>query len=164
MNDAPEIWKPVVGFEGHYEVSSLGRVRSATTLKVLSPFKSRNGYIVATFSVDRKRKKLSVHRMVCEAFVGPAPSKDHEVRHGDGVRSNNRQDNLVWGTAAENAADRVTHGTQIRGQDVHNSKLTEADVVLIREDRRRLKDIACEYGVHLSLISLIKRRRVWAHV
>ena len=72
--------------------------------------------------------------------------------------------NLCYGTKLENAADRDAHGTTARGERVGGAKLTAEQVLAIREDTRTLKQIASSYGVHFSLISLIRKRKVWAHV
>lgn len=102
-----------------YEVSSLGRVRSVPREahgkrwrgRELSQHVRPDGYLAVNFSVAGKVKGRLVHKVVCEAFHGPAPSKDHVVRHKDGDRSNARADNLRWGTRAENAKDSIEHGT-----------------------------------------------------
>lgn len=75
---------------------------------------SKDGYLRVRLTVDGRRKWHSVHRLVCRAFHGEQPSPNHEVRHIDGSRDNNRASNLAWGTKSENACDRVTHGTQYR--------------------------------------------------
>ena len=75
------------------------------------------GYPFVGLRVDGQRRKFSVHRLVAEAFLGPRPSPYHQVRHLDGVRTNNNASNLCWGTHAENMADRAQHGNQSNGQE-----------------------------------------------
>jgi hypothetical protein len=113
---ASETWRAVVGYEGRYEVSDQGRVRSlrrrgfsydiarATPL-LLRPV-LRQGY----HNVGLRPRAKRVHRLVLEAFVGPCPD-DHEGSHLNGVRTDNRLVNLRWETHAENLHRTVEHGT-----------------------------------------------------
>ena len=105
-----EIWKPVVGFEGLYDVSSEGRVRSyrrEPAPKLLKPGIASNGYPSVVLGRGNTRM---VHRLVAEAFHGLCPL-GCEVRHRDGDRTNPRADNLRWGTRSENIRDAVRNGT-----------------------------------------------------
>lgn len=118
-----EEWRAVVGFEGLYEVSNLGRVRSLghsvldSTGKIQykvgqirKPQTNRGGYaVVGLHRAGSKTVLTTVHKMVALAFIGPRPL-NHEVCHGDGDRKNNSATNLRWGTGSENAADRTAHG------------------------------------------------------
>ena len=111
-----EIWKtiPVPGFV-YYEVSNLGRVRSYRrgADRMLKPGLTSVGYY--SVALGRGNTKL-VHRLVAEAFIGPCPV-GQEVRHKDGSRTNNRADNLEYGTRSENIADAIAHGTYQKGRD-----------------------------------------------
>jgi len=105
-----EVWKPVVGYEGWYSVSSLGRVRrdrqaiGTQAGKLLSLRPRKGGYVPVVLSKNGVTKQFLVHVLVCTAFHGPPPSPDHEVNHksDDGDRSNNCEDNLEWGTHGKN--------------------------------------------------------------
>lgn len=116
----PEEWRPVVGHEGLYEVSSLGRVRSVAATKVdvtgrvksypsrvLKPWYAR-AYLYLSLG---SRTKKAVHLLVAEAFLGPRPEPTHQARHLNGVADDNRAENLRWGTASENQLDRREHHT-----------------------------------------------------
>lgn len=94
-----EEWRPVVGYEGRYEVSSLGRVRR---VKIIFPSKKKHGYMQVSL-VDKAgvRRSLRLHRIVAEAFI-PNPEGKPQVNHRDENPENNRADNLEWATAAEN--------------------------------------------------------------
>lgn len=147
MSLAPEEWRPIAGWP--YEVSSLGRVRRsedggspiAKKGRLLKPKTDKNGYHVVVLcngpgvTLDRK-----IHTLVCEAFNGAKPA-GAQVRHLDGISSHNFPHNLVWGTALENAADRVVHGTQKTGEHSHRAVLTQSQVNDIRKryeaDRNR---------------------------
>lgn len=106
--------------------------------------------------------------LVCEAFHGARPSPQHEVAHGDGTRSNNAAYNLRWATKIENAADRVIHGTQQRGETAPISKLTDEDVRAIRRlHHGRYGDgirLARQFGVSNTQITNIIKNRQWGHV
>lgn len=117
-----EVWKPVVGHEGCYEVSNLGRVRSVNRAVWVDAYVDRNGRKRAAATrhyvgkmlrpgVQKKSGHVSVaigkgnsrlvHQLVLEAFVGPCP-EDHEVLHLDHNPANNRLSNLKYGTRSEN--------------------------------------------------------------
>lgn len=109
-----EAWRPVVGYDGIYEVSSLGRVRSLPRIsasgnrlqgRMLKRVPTPKGYEIVTLTKNGCQKVRSVHTLVLEAFVGPRPS-GHVACHYDDVPTNNRVDNLRWGTYEDNAADR----------------------------------------------------------
>lgn len=113
-----EIWKDVKNFEGMYQVSNKGRVRSLDRhdkhgalwkgkLFKLSPDKS--GYIKTKFSVDGKRTVKLVHRLVAEAFI-PNPENKPEVNHIDGDKQNNYVNNLEWVTSKENTRHGLENG------------------------------------------------------
>lgn len=98
-----EIWRPVVGYEGLYDVSNLGRVRSLKfgRVKIMKPKDNGNGYLRVSLRKDGKGKKLYVHRIVWEAFVGPIPD-GYELDHLNTVRDDNRLENLRCVTRKEN--------------------------------------------------------------
>jgi hypothetical protein len=106
-------WRPIPNFSG-YEASSDGRIRSHKRPGrplVLKPG-SRNGYPVVTIKDDSRIKRTPcVHRLVLLAFVGQPQPGQRVCRHLDGNPTNNRIENLRWGTHAENAADAIKHGT-----------------------------------------------------
>lgn len=116
-----EIWKPVPGFEGRYEVSSIGRVRSVphyvavcgggkrlTESRVLKPQKARNGYLLV--SLGRDNKHVLIHRLVAKAFL-PPPSQDRsDVNHKNLIKTDNRVSNLEWVTKNENMRHAYANG------------------------------------------------------
>ena len=116
-----EEWRPVVGYEGLYEVSDAGRVRSLSREvrtgrgtrmvdgRILSPARGVGGYPVVSLSNGGARVR-PVHRLVLEAFVGPRPAGT-ECCHGDGDPENNRLSNLRWDTHESNMDDQRRHGT-----------------------------------------------------
>ena len=92
-----EIWCPIKGYEGLYEVSDKGRVRSMKFGKerILSPGKLQNGYLRVNFCKNGEKKNLLVHRLVAQAFI-PNPDNMTEVNHKDEDKDNNSVQNLEW--------------------------------------------------------------------
>lgn len=122
-----EQWRAVVGYEGAYEVSDLGRVRSLNRVtdrgrkwrgRVMTTTALQNAYLVVTLWRNGSQRTPLVHRLVLEAFVGPAP-ESHEARHVNGDRADNRLTNLSWGTHSENQMDQVAHGTHPKASKTH---------------------------------------------
>lgn len=121
-----EIWKPVVGYESRYEVSSIGRVRSKTVSlrythwrsgeehyrvspqSILSQQKSNSGYLLVSLHLDNRRRVNTVHRLVAEAFI--ANDGHPEVNHKDGNKANNSIENLEWISRSENKRHAVVFG------------------------------------------------------
>ena len=94
-----EIWKDIQGYEGMYQVSSHGRVRSFkwNRCKILKTRKDKKGYIVVTLTKHSKNYVPKVHRLVAIAFI-PNPNNLPQVNHKDEDKSNNNIDNLEWCT------------------------------------------------------------------
>ena len=127
-----EHWKPVNGYEGIYEVSSHGRVRSLDRVvtrsdgkvyrykgKVLSEgLSKRGGYRLVSLWDQGKGQTRHVHSLVAEAFIGTRP-EGTEVCHNDGNPANNHLDNLRYGTPSENKLDQVLHGTHYNTAKTH---------------------------------------------
>lgn len=107
---AEEVWKDIPGYEGKYQASNLGRLRSKER-GLLSPFLSRGGYLVATVQKQGKRYGTGVHRLVALAFI-PNPEQKPEINHKNGNRTDNRPENLEWCTSSENNTHRrrILHG------------------------------------------------------
>lgn len=170
-----EVWKPVVGYEGFYEVSNYGRVRSyyvrghtktRTEPRILRPGNVR-GYQQVLLRKNCASKSGLVHRLVAEAFLGAPPSPEHQVNHKDLNKANNVPDNLEWVTHVENILHAAPLLPRNRGEANH-SKLRERDVRYIREryasGQITLTDLARMFYVSTPTIHAIVRRQKWKHV
>jgi len=161
-----ERWAGIPAFPG-YEVSDLGRVRHGE--KMLKATPTHDGYLRVSFWTDKGARKVAVHKLVAAAFLGPCPD-GHVVRHRNGVNNENRADNLRYGTQQENEADKTLHGTAVVGTKHHSNKLTEADVVTIRQrhvprdPRNSLHAIGRDYGIAAKTVQRIVQRKIWKHV
>jgi hypothetical protein len=171
-----ETWKDIPGYEGHYQVSDLGRVRSVdrrvrTVAKngaestravpgcLLSASRHSQGYL----QVKMGARTYIVGPLVLAAFVGPRPD-GMECAHGDGAKTNNALTNLRWATPAENSADRIRHGTSGKGAENAGAKLTPAQVQAVRESTGPQGVTAALFGVTQATVSKIKLRQRWGHL
>lgn len=170
-----ESWSQIKGFEGIYEVSTLGRIRSldrphrvrgsgisSQKGQILSQWKQGN-YMYCDLRKPGVKQKARIHVVVLEAFVGIRP-KDMVACHINGDSTDNRPCNLRWGTHKENAADKILHGTHQYGERAAKSKLTEAQAVAILQSPKAYAAIAREFGVCKSTVTHIKTGRNWPHL
>lgn len=120
--DEPEIWMPVVNYEGLYFVSDLGRVwsvkRSSTSGVILKPWIDSNGRPVVKLSKQNVEKNRHVHRIVADAFLGPLP-EGQETRHKDDNSLNSTLANLEYGTSAENKEDQKRNHGHYQWEKTH---------------------------------------------
>lgn len=174
-----EIWMAVVGWEGFYEVSDLGRVRSVDRSvvdpngrvqrfkgRVLAPSRTTGGYCQVMFSRGGKHINVSIHRLVLLAFVGDPPVGMVGC-HRDGNQTANNLANLKWDTQANNLMDKIAHGTDQRGERNAQVILTDEKILEIRERlskgvRGVGRQLAREYGVSVSTISAINVGKRWS--
>lgn len=169
-----ETWLPVPGYEGRYEVSSLGGIRSLGWMRhdgrhpikprVLTPFVdvTSTGYLYANLCIDGRAKKIAVHTLVLLAFVGPRPAGT-VCCHGDGNRANPRLENLRWDTYKGNSADSIRHGTSARGERAGAAKLNREQVEAILCDPRSSLQLAPILGVASSTIRAVRIGQNWSH-
>lgn len=124
------------------------------------------GYELAMLSRDNRSYAKPVHRLVLETFVGDCP-EGMECRHLDGCRTNNKLENLCWGTRKQNASDRVRHGTTRRGERHPMAKLSPDSVQKIRDEYAAggisQSALGKKYGVSQTLVGLIARGKIWAN-
>jgi NUMOD4 motif/HNH endonuclease len=170
-----ECWLPVVGYEGLYEVSDQGRVRSLDRIVIKTNGRSMScpgrlikqqrqpwGHLkVRIYDAASEGHTHQVHVLVLTAFVGPRPDVKSHCRHLNGIASDNRVENLVWGTASENKLDQVRHGTDgqaSKAECIHGHPFDEINTYWynggksrnckecmrnrLRERRRKAKEVA----------------------
>lgn len=167
-----EEWRAIPGYEGLYEVSDQGGVRSLDRLRIgvdgriwrfkgriLRLRKRRKGYLEVSIYKDGIESKPKVHSLVLLAFVGPKP-QGMEACHDNGIPGDNRRENLRYGTSQENTADAIKHGR-------FKVKLSKEKVREIRKkikEGAKQKDIAVLFNVSASTIADIQYKRTWTHV
>lgn len=180
-----EIWKDIPGYEGWYQVSPDGRVksmaRSTPTRNRWGPclynFPEKEifgridgyGYRKMNLCVNGKARGMFAHTAVALAFIGPKPTPDHQVAHWDGDKLNNHFSNLRWATNKENAQDNVRHGKTANqfGERHSRNKFTDD---MIREIRAtpRYRGItiyfAKKFGVTQQAISKVLLGQRWPHI
>jgi hypothetical protein len=168
----PEVeYRAIAGFPG-YRVGDDGSVWSCFVragagrprvqgewwqMKPIVDAKCTKGYAMITLWAGGKQKRVSVHKLVLEAFVGKKPP-GLVCRHLNGLRTKNHLDNLAWGTNKENEEDKVRHGTRAQGVRHGNAKLTEAqvlDVVASKAAGEKAPSIAARLGISISTVFLI---------
>lgn len=163
-----------------YMVSETGVVKRIVTRygnpceKIINQF-NNDGYKVVTLYHKGKTRHVTVSRLMCEAFYGENPEK--QAAHKDGIRHNNRIDNLYWATTKEQIQDREKHGNNLKGEKQPNSKLTEKDVKEIRRTYKNikrkypkklpngaLKELKERFSISSEYLCAICSYKVWKHI
>ena len=193
MVEEQEIWKDVVGYEGLYEVSNLGRVKSVARIiykdyrnsktavikgiakqkrgeVIMQPFLKKTGYYTVSLTKDHKKKTRMIHQLVAKAFI-PNPLGKEMINHIDCNTQNNRVENLEWATNSENQLHAIAHGLKTDIGVNHNlSRLNEEDVRFIREHYKfrdtvyNTRTLGETFGVSSSVISAIVLGKTYSSV
>lgn len=108
-----EIWRPVVGYEINYEVSDVGNVRNIHTGNLLKGFIAHNGYRRIELFFNGVKKKHPVHRLVANSFIGLPPTDKHQINHKNGLKTDNRVENIEWCTGSENRKHAYSTGLSV---------------------------------------------------
>jgi hypothetical protein len=166
-DDAIEQWRQVVGWP-EYEVSNYGRVKRVSPAtgtaagKILNAWKKPNNYLAVGLSRKSVVTTKLIHRLVAEAWIGPADGLD--VCHNDGDRSNNVLSNLRIDTRKGNMQDIYKHDTHIRGERCGTNKYSESLIKQIKseiKDGAVLRQLAMKYGIPSPTVYGIAAGRIW---
>lgn len=159
--------KKIPGFDGYY-ADTEGNIWSTRRGRdfIRKPFKDRNGYL--NVGLMGSKFKRYVHHLVLLTFVGERP-RGFECRHLNGIRTDNRPQNLRWGTRIDNVKDKIKHGVNHKGSKNPSSKLTEQAVKHIRGNYKKGMygyriAMAKKYGVSKNTIGLVLSGDRWKHV
>lgn len=180
MNIVNEEWRDISGYEGYYQVSSLGRVRSCDRIikhprgdrmakgRILKTNLDCYGYPRLSLCKDGKQTTRAIHPLVAEVFLGDRLD-GYEVNHKNGVKDDNRVENLEWCTHLENMRHAVETGLTpcFVGENHPLSLLTESQVLEIRELRangEKIRVIAEMYGVSQGAVSGAVYGNNWKHL
>lgn len=169
-----ELWRDIKEYEGLYQVSSHGRVRSLDRIDRRGQHRSsiillsriNRGYHRIKLCKNGIEKHFQVHRLVLETFVGPCP-EGMEGCHNDGIPTHNRLENLRWDTKKNNQADRKLHGTDTTGEENGFSKLKNSQVWFIKKmlfHGISYTKLSKMFGVGRSAIGSINSNKTWNHI
>jgi hypothetical protein len=173
-----EIWKDIIEYEGSYQVSNLGRVKSLLKFRgnrnggyfqkerILKPGKYKTGYSYVILYQNKVTKVFKIHRLVAQAFI-LNPENKREVNHINGIKFHNQLENLEWCTPSENRIH--AYKTKLRrsneGEQNNNVKLTQIQVDEIRQKyiprKHSIYKLAKEYNISSSQIFVIVNHKSW---
>jgi hypothetical protein len=165
-----EFWKDIKGFEGYYQISNLGQIRSLTRevkrsdskkgfyeSRILKLAKDQKGYLRVVLTKESKRKTFKVHRIVCDHFLSDSID-GKEINHLDGDKTNNAWYNLQICSSSQNAIHAIKTGLR------KSVKLNESKVLEIRSSHLSVFDLADKFNVTVSNIRHIKNFKSWKTV
>lgn len=176
-----EIWKPIIGYEGLYEVSNFGRIKSLPRVWICGNKKSKRSkpetisrihhnkqkYLQVWLSKEGIAKIYRVHRLVAQAFIPNTENKE-TVNHINGIKDDNRIENLEWNTLRENQDHATINNLRVfvNGENHGASVLTEKNVLEIRamSNFYTKMDIARKFNVSHKTIRSILARTTWKHI
>lgn len=175
-----EIWKDVVGLEGLYMVSNLGNMKTLPrqtyhnlTNKIITrkekPMRNNstntNGYLQVLLTKDGVKIPSRVHRLVADAFI-PNPENKRCVNHKNGIKTDNRVENLEWVTSSENARHAVQTGLKKRGHERKDAAIHSAETVneirqVYKSGTISQRKLAAQFGISKSSIQLLLANKTY---
>ena len=161
-----EIWRDVPGYEGYYQASNLGRIKSLERIvkhncggpkklkeRVLKGYVNRYGYVIISLCKKGRSKSHSVHRLIISAFIGES---NLQVNHIDGVKTNNNIENLEYVTLQEN----ISHAVKI-GLIKNNSRINEKNIIEDYKNGFRLRQLEKKYKTsHQDIRKVLKANNI----
>lgn len=176
-----ELWYDIKGYEDYYEITKSGNIRSKPRRvnfkinntrfvppKILSTRVNNRGYISTELNTNNIGKCVIIHVLIARTFI-PNPENKPQVNHINGIKTDNRIENLEWCTAKENRIHAINTGLSksFKGSDNYNVKLTKDEIYSIRErvkNHESQLNLALEYNVHVGTIHKIHKRITWKHI
>lgn len=164
-----ELIKDLKGYEGLYKISSFGKIFSLKRNRWLNPKPTKYGYVrVDLTDFTKVEKSLALHRLVGENFINNPENKPF-INHKNGVKTDNKVENLEWCTCKENILHAFKAGLKkgVRGEKSNFAKLSLEQVLEIRELYPKIKSyskLASIYSTSISNIQHIINKTTWAHV
>jgi hypothetical protein len=168
-----EIWKDIKGYEGYYQVSNAGRVKSLPRRlerrgrwhmnireRILKPAINRKGYERIRLCVQMQERDFSVHRLVAEAFL-PNPESKPEVNHINCNKADNRVDNLEWATTKENVTHAIANNLRrgLKGERSAKAMLTNAQAAELRAKygsrKMTIRELSNETNISYTVVQKI---------
>lgn len=175
-----EIWKNIKDYEGMYQVSNLGNVKSLSRKlrvhhnsmrllreRILKCGILRQGYKAAALWENQKVKLCTIHRLVGIAFI-PNPKNKPCINHKNGIKTDNRVENLEWVTYSENMIHALKHNLIKKGEEKCNTQLTNKNALIIKllykEGIYTQKQIGLKYNISQHTVSRIVNKKSWKHI
>jgi hypothetical protein len=168
-----EIWKDITDFEGLYKISNLGKIKRIPSIKCkkeryIAACLNDNGYYIIRLYKNSKGKCAKLHRLIAQAFIPTVEGKTF-INHINGIKTDNRIENLEWCTKAENSQHAIKMGLhKIQGSKHFAAKLDEEKVLSLRREykERKMKvvDLQRKYGISKSAFHQIVNRVRWRHI
>jgi hypothetical protein len=173
LNIIQEIWKPIINYEGLYEISNYGRIKSlkrnTANERIRKSYKNKDGHLQIILCKNGRCEQFYIHRLVLETFIGPCPM-GMECCHNDSNGENNFIGNLRWDTRSENIKDSIKHGTWIKTKmsRISRAKLNDWTVRIIKHllksGKFTQKEIGKIFNVTGNTICHINTDRTWNHI
>jgi len=167
-----EEWRDIPGYEGFYQASNKGRIKSRKTGKILKPSITCYGYSQVTLCKNRNKKNFRNGRLIAKVFI-PNPDDKPQINHKNGIKTNDYTKNLEWVTEKQNTIHAHSIGLiDNRGEKHQMVKLTESQVRRIKfiykyygkQKKGYWKQLVISLNISKSAIDFIKSGRNWKHI